>query len=673
MRVSQPNSYGSGSKVLALILTGLLIAPATVFGQAAQTAQPTPEKPQPQRTTTDIDFSKPKSHFPNPIGPYTARRVLDPVFSNTPRLDQLVQQGTLVLSLNDAIALALENNLDLAIARYNLDIAETDILRAKAGSSIRGVATGLVTGTPGGGQGGFGTGASGAGAGGTSSGAGGAGSGSSGLVQSTLGAGAPVEQFDPSLTGTLQLERAKFPLANIVTAGIPNLQQNTGTANFSYNQGFVTGTALTVGFNNTRQTTNSPNTGFNPTLNSSFQMTLRQRLLQGFGIGNQNRFIRIAKNNLTISDEAFRNQVISTVSQIQNIYWDLVNAYEDVKVRERSLGLAEKTLSDNKKQVEIGTLAPIEIVRAESEVATRNQELIVARTNLQLQQTLMKNAVSRSLNDPTLAALPVVPTDVMQMGAIQEDTRPAEDLIKDALANRPDIRQSRIDLSNRDISKRAARNALLPFVDIFGFYGATGLGGVRTAVGGPCGGAGQPPCNIGYGDTFGQLFDSSNPDKGAGISLSIPLRNRSAQADQARSELEYRQAQLRLQQQENTINIEVRNAAFALAQNRARVDAALKGRELATQSLDAEQKRYSLGASTNFQVLQAQRDLAQAESTLVSAMSAYEKSRVELDRVTARTLERNNISMSDAKAGAVIQMPNVPGVGPAQQQRQQPK
>jgi outer membrane protein len=678
MQVSQTERYSIGSKTLALVLAGLMMAPTSVF---AQEAQPMPEKPQPRVNGANGDFTKPKGHFPNPIGPYTARKVLDPVFSNTPRLEQLVKNGQLVLSLNDTIALALENNLDLAIARYNLDIAETDILRARAGGTIRGVATGLVQGTPGGGQGGFGTGASGAGAGGTASGAGGAGAGAAGIVSSTFGVGAPVEQFDPSLTGTLQLERAKVPVSNPVTLGVPFFQQNSTTANFAYNQGFLTGTAMSVGFNNNRETNNSPNSFTNPTLNSNFSLNVRQRLLQGFGINNQTRFIRIAKNNLLISDEAFRNQVISTVSQIQNIYWDLVNAYEDVKVRERSLGLAEKTLSDNKKQVEIGTLAPIEIVRAESEVATRNQELIVARTNLQLQQTLIKNAVSRSLNDPTLAALPVVPTDVMLLGAVQDDTRAAEDMIKEALANRPDIRQSRIDLTNRDISKRAARNALLPFVDIFGFYGASALGGNQnplitcaTATCTPAEIAERriPPGTIpsrSYGGTFANLFDSSAPDKGAGINITIPLRNRSAQADQARSELEYRQAQLRLQQQENTINIEVRNAAFALAQNRARVDAAIKGRELARQSLDAEQKRYSLGASTNFQVLQAQRDLAQAESTLVSATSAYEKSRVELDRVTGRTLERNNISVSDARVGTVTQMPSVQGVGPAPAQQ----
>jgi outer membrane protein len=648
-------------KALAVFLAGTLMAPTSLLAQDNKSALP--DKPAPQ-SRDSVDYSKGTGHFPNPVGPFTSRKVLDPVFSNTPRIQDMIRDGKLVLSLNDAIALALENNLDLAIARYNLDIAETDILRSKSGSSIRGVATGLVSGTPGGGQGGFGSGASGAGAGGTSSGAGGAGSGSGGLVTSTSGVGAAVEQFDPSVSASLQVEHANFPLSNTVTTGVAFLQQNTGTANFSYNQGFATGTAMQLSFNNSRQTTNSLFTSLNPSLNSSFRLTVRQHLLQGFGIGNQTRFIRIAKNNKTISDEAFRNQVIATVSQIQNIYWDLVNAYEDVKVKERSLALAEKTLSDNKKQVDIGTLAPIEIVRAESEVATRNQDLIVSRTNLQLQQTLMINAVSRNLNATSLAEIPVVPSDAMQLGSATDENRPVQELIQEALANRPDIKQSRLDLTNREISKKAARNALLPTLDIFGFYGGAGLGGDRTALGTPCGGAGQPACRRSYGSTFGDLFDSTNPDKGAGITLTIPIRNRAAQADQVRSELEYRQAQLRLQQQENTINIEVRNAAFALAQNRARVDAALKGRKLAQESLDAEQKRYSLGASTNFQVLQAQRDLAQAESTVVSAMSAYEKSRVELDRVTAKTLDRNNINLTDAVLGNVSQLPHVPGVGP---------
>ncbi|MEO5936155.1 MAG: TolC family protein, partial [Terriglobales bacterium] len=480
MRLSQNLKETGRSFVAAVTLCTFTLS---AFGQDPA---PMPEKPQPQATvsTSTPAYLNGKSHLPNPFAPYTAHQIPDPIFTNTPRLEQLIRDGVLVISLNDAIAIALENNLDLAIARYNLNIADTDILRAKSGGSIRGVATGLVQGTPGGGQGGFGTGAS--GAGGTTGGAGGAGSGSSGLVTSTLGAGSAIEQFDPSISGTFQIDRSTSPLASpILTSGGATTQnsisQNNTLANLSYNQGFATGTALGIAFNNNRSASNSPGSSLSPLLTSSYRFTLRQHLLQGFGLNNQLRFIRIAKNNKQISDAGFKNQVISTVNQIQNIYWDVVNAYEDVKVKERSVGLANKTLSDNRKQVEIGTLAPIEIVRADSEMATRNQELIVSRTNLQLQQTLLINALSKNLSDPRLASVQVVPSDVMSIQAT-EVVPSVEELLKQALEQRPDLEQSRIDLTNRDINKRAARNALLPTLDLYGFYGGSALAGDQNRL-----------------------------------------------------------------------------------------------------------------------------------------------------------------------------------------------
>jgi len=659
---------------------GPLAAPAAAQENAATTpAAPSAAQTQPVHATAQ-DYSKPRQHFPNPIGPYIGRDVPEPSFTNTPRIDQLMRGGTLYLSMNDAIALALENNLDLAIARYNLSIADTDILRAKAGSANRGVNTGLVQGTPGGGVGGFGTGASGAGAGGTTGGAGGAGTGAGGIVASTSGVGTSVDSFDPILGANISLEHATFPTANTITTGVANVQQNNTTANFSYFQGWSTGTALSVGFNNQRQASNSLFTTLIPEVNSSFRMTLRQHLLAGFGSTNR-RFIRIAKNNREISDVGFRLQVATTVSQVQNIYWDLVNAYEDVKVKQRSVDLAGKTLSDNKKQVEIGTLAPIEITRAESEASTREQDLIVSQTNLQLQQLLMKNAISRSLNDPQLAAAPVVPTDTMSIPT-DEPVVPVQDLVSDAMGHRPELAQARIDLTNRDITKKSARNALLPTADLNAWYGAAGLGGQQN-VSATCLNVGGDPsgCDAadaaagrflpagtfqrsGFPQSFHQLFTNNFPDYGIGVSVTIPIRNRSAQADQVRSELEYRQAQMRLQQLQNQVSIEVRNAQYALQQNRARVVAAQKAGTLAQQSLDAEQKKYALGASTNTLVLQAQRDLAQSSSNVVLAMTAYEKSRVELDRVTGLTLDHNNISLADSEVGVVNHMPSTPGIVP---------
>ncbi len=612
------------------------------------------------------DYAKPAPQFPYLISPYRAHQVPEPTLANTPRLEQMLKDGKIMLSLSDAIALALENNLDLAIARYNLSIADTDVLRTKSGASVRGVATGLVQGTPGGGIGGFGTGASGAGAGGTSGGAGGAGTGASGLVQSTLGAGAPVSSYDPSLSATISMDHAIYPQINVVQAGAQIVKQNGGMANVNYSQAFPTGSSISVDFSNTQATTTAPNDWMSPWIQSSVRFTFRQRLLSGFGLGPNTRFIVIARNNREISDVSFRNQVIATVSQIQNIYWDLVNAYEDVNVKQRSLALADKTLSDNREQVKLGSLAPIEVTRAESEVSSRNQDLILAQTNLQLQELLMKNAITRNLSDAAIAAAPVLPTDTMEVPK-DEPVRPVQDLIADAMAHRPELAVARIDLSNRTVSRKAAANALLPSVDLVSWYGTTGIGGLQNSAA-----TGTDPGQIplgfikptGYGDVFSSLFHNNAPDYAVGISIDIPLRNRAAQADQIRSELEFRQAQLRLQQLQNGIGIEVRNAQFALQQNRARVEAARKARDLAANTFAIEQKKHSLGASTSFQVLQTQRDLAQAELNLVSALAAYEKSRVELDRVTGLTLTHLNIDIQDAEKGQVHAVPQVVGVVP---------
>lgn len=602
------------------------------------------------------------SHFPSLIGPYVAHKVAAPNFGNTSRIEGLLKGDKLLLSLSDAVTLALENNLDLAIARYNLPIAETDVLRASSGATVRGVATGLVEGTPGGGVGGFGTGAPGAGAGGTSGGAGGAGTGASGLVESTLGAGPPLQSYDPQVSSNLNIEHLTEPLSNTIVSGVSDLKQNTGLANFSYFQAFPSGTSMQVDFDNLRTTDNTTNSTLVPLINSGFRFTLRQHLLSGFGVGPNLRFIRIARNNREISDVAFRNQVIATVSQIQNIYWDLVNAYEDVKVKERSLSLAQKTLTDDKEQVNLGAMAPIEVTRAESEVATRNQDLLLSQNELQLQELLIKNAVTRDLSDPLLASASVVPTDTMSVPE-KEPVVPIQDLIGDAQHHRPELAEARMDLSNRDISRKSAANALLPAVDFVSWYGASALAGVQNPNN-PSITTPVPPS--GFSNAFSSLFRNNSPDYGVGLSLTIPLRNRAAQADQIRSQLEYRQAQLRLQQLQNQIGIEVRNAQFALLQNRARVDTATKARDLARQTFEIEQKKYGLGASTSNTVLQTQRDLAQAESNLVAAMSIYEKSRVELERATGITLTATGIQIEDAEIGQVREMPHFEGVAPRQ-------
>src|SRR6202789_572186 len=436
------------------------------------------EQPAGPQAAVTARFDMPKSR--NPLKAYSADEVPEPVLANSSRLDRLIRDGKLYLSLKDAIELALEDNLDLAIARYNLPIANTDIVRTQAGGFFRGVNTGVVQGTPGGGVGGFGTGAPGAGAGGTTGGAGGAGAGASGLVQSTLGAGTTVSSYDPLISASVGDEHQTSPVVNQAIYGVPSLQLNTGQFNVIYSQAFATGTSITFSFNNQRQTTNSPDFTLSPTLSSLYRFTIQQELLAGFGLGPNLRYLRIAKNNKKISDIAFKNQVIATITQIENIYWDLVSAYEQARVNEQSLAFANQTLENARKQLQLESIPEMDVMKAEAEASRRDQDLTVARTNLQLQESLMKNALTKSLDDPILGEMPVVPTDRMQETDPNPSTEPLLDLITEGLRNRPELLETDIDLVNRQISRQAARHALLPSLSLVGFYGGSGLGGLVT-------------------------------------------------------------------------------------------------------------------------------------------------------------------------------------------------
>lgn len=636
------------SRILPIVLFTAIIAP--VISASGQSEAPSAPSASP--SITQLDFEMPKSR--NPLHAYMADSVPEPVLSNSPRLDQLVRDGKLYLSLKDAINLALEDNLDLAIARYNLPIANTDILRTQAGGFFRGVNTGVVQGTPGGGVGGFGTGAPGAGAGGTSGGAGGAGAGASGLVQSTLGTGTTVSSYDPFISVNGGDEHQTSPVANRQIYGVASLQSNTGQVNALFTQAFSTGTSVSFSFSNSRQTTNSPFFNLSPTLSSTFRFQIQQELLAGFGFGPNLRYLRIAKNNKRISDIAFKDQVIATVTQIENIYWDLVSAYEQTRVTEQSFTFAQQTFENSKKQLQLQSIPAMDVMRAEAEVSKRDQELTVARTSLQLQETLMKNAITKSLDDP-LESMPVIPTDQMQTVAI-ETAQPVQQLITEAQQKRPEVAESDIDLVNRQISRRAARNALLPSLSLVGFYGGSGLAGplnpiYDTATLGP--NLSTVPTD--FGGALQNAFNNTSPDYYVGLNLNIPIRNRQAKADQYRSELEYRQAELRMEQLKKQVRIEVRNAQFALDQTGARVQAARKARDLAQRTFEITKKEQELGAGSSYQTLSAQRDLALAELDLVGAMTTYQKAKVEVDRATGATLEHNGILIQDAISGVVSQ------------------
>jgi outer membrane protein TolC len=643
------------------------IAPSTlVVAPAAKFPNPTGE-----------DYSKGTSYFPNPLAPYSVRNVPQAGFNNAPKLESMIHDGKIMLSMDDAIALALADNLDIAIARYNLPIADTDLLRTKAGSAIFGVGTGLLSNTPGGGGIAATALASGTGAGGTAVGSGGIGAGANGVVGSTFGAGPALETWDPVITGTLQEQHQTLPQASsFLNAGQAATSSNTFIGNFTYTQGFSYGSVLSVGYNNQRATSSNPFSSLSPQISSNFTMTIRQHLLQGWGWAVNRRWLTIARDNRRNTEESFRDQVSHTVSQVQDIYWDLVSAYEDLKVKERSLALDEKTLADNKKQVEIGTMAPISVVQAESAVATDQQNLHAARSTLQLQQLYMKNAMSRSMvAGSELMKADIIPTDTV---IVPEQDTPidVDALIQSALENSPAFIQQKLNLKQRLLSIQGANNVLRPSVDLIGFYGAASLAGAQNLAGtcnpngtpfqrntGLCNPAGSFPAT-GFGDAFGNLFNSSASDKGVAVQINIPLRNRVAQAEQVRSQLEYRQAELSFKQAQNNFAISIRNEVFNLEQNRATIIAAREAQTFAEQNLEAEQKKYALGASTSFNVMNLQAQLAIAQEHTIAAEIAYAKERVTLDLNTAQTLEHNNIILDEAVTGQIKTQPRVPGIGP---------
>lgn len=577
--------------------------------------------------------------------------------SNSSRLEALVRAGKLYLSLQDCISAALENNIDIEIQRYGPRLAATDVSRAKAGATIRGITTNVASGAASAGGGGVTT------SGGTNSSS----SSATNNVIITQTSGPPSLSLDPALTGNLQWGHFTTPQTTTFLTGANTLIQRQQVANFGIQQQFLTGTSAQLGFNNNTLNSTSLRNDFNPVTSSNLELYVSQHLLQGFGVAVNNRNIRIAKNNLQVADLVFKQQVINTVANVIGLYWDLVAYNEDVAVKKQALTLAQKLYNDNKKQVEIGTLAPIEIVRAEAEVASREQDLTTSETNVLQQETILKNALSRNgVASVTLTDVRIVPVDRIRMPAV-EQIQPIQDLTARAMDNRPELAQTQLQLDNSKIALKGTRNALLPIIDGFVDLRNRGqAGSVNTApIQDPTTGQliARNPNAVdsfflgGYGTVLGQLFGRNFPDYSAGFTLTIPLRNRAAQADYATAQLNLRQSELGYQRQMNNVRVDVQNALIALQQARARYQAAEKNRVLQEQTLDAEQKKYALGASTVFLVIQAQRDLATAEGTRVQALATYSRARTQLDLAMGETLKANGVEIEDAQKGVVATPP----------------
>ncbi len=607
------------------------------------------------QTNYTPDYTRGPKAWPSFTSVYKEVPVPPVDFANSPRLDQLVRDGKLYLSLSDAIALAIENNLDIAYARYSPRLADADILRANSGGQLRGVQTQISTLSTGQSVGG----GTGGGAGdetGIDVRAGGGAGGAADVGDASTFFGTAVPQLDPTLTAGIDWGHFSNPQTSNFVTGTNFFVREASGSQIGIRKGFLTGTTASLRWNNFWQQTNSVRRNFDPSIATNLGLRVTQPLLQGFGRDVNSRIIRVAKNNREISDLAFKTQVIQTVAGIRGLYWDLVSLIAVVRGRQEDLGLAERLYEDNKKRVEIGTLAPIEIVRAEAEVASRQQGLTLAVTRVQQQETIIKNAISKNgLASPSVLEVEIVPTDHIELPKT-ETMPPIQELMDLALKSRPEIAQSQINLQNRDINLKGVRNALRPELSAFVDLTNNGLAGNLNDDfrGLP----GEIPVVSdfflgGLGRGLGQVFRRNFPDYQFGIQLRIPLWNRRAQADMAASMLERRQAEIRLRQSENTIRQQVKNALIGLEQARARHTAAQKTRILQERTLEAEQKKFNLGASTIFLVVQAQRDLALARTDEIAAENAYIQAKNELERSTGQTLDVSGVSIDEAVSGEV--------------------
>ena len=640
--------------VLAVTLVGGPISPA--FGQdTPQTPQAAPAKPATPIVPVSLGSAKynytraPRS-FPNLFAPYSPIKIGAPVLTNSPRIDQLIHDGKLELSMQEAVELALENSMDIVVQRYNPWFADTGILKASAG-----------------------------GFGGTTPGA----------VFGGSSANNPLLNYDPVITTVLSIDDRNVPVNNPLTSGtgtglsgLARLTLHTSTFNTQLAQGFQTGTTFFTAFDNTRNSSTSAANLFNPSVTSTIFAGFQQQLLNGFGRSVNTRNIRIAKNNRKIADWAFTQQAITTVTNTITAYWELVYAREFVKVQQQAVTVSEKLYNDNRKQLEIGTMAPLDVTRAESDLATNRQNLIVAQT-VQLQdQQALKNAISKNPLAPNFVNVEVITTDSpSRPEAIEAPT--FEEAVKEAFAKRPELQEEALNLLNGDIDLKATRNALLPTATLTAQYSSVGLAGnqakfnTKTIAGAPVVDQfGNPvpgdflpatqftPNGIvpaGFSDALSSAFHNNFPDYQVSLNVQIPIRNRSAQADNQRAILTQRYLEAQLQQMKNAALLDVRNTYIALTQDRAQVDAASKARELQQQTFDAEQKKYQLGASTVFLVIQTQRDLIQAQGTELRALASLAEAKANYERAVGRTLEVNRVTIADAKSGEAERETLIPG------------
>ena len=590
-----------------------------------------------------------------PSGPALIRPYLTvtapPVrLKNSSRLHALIRAGILYLSVQDAIALALENNVDVEIARYNPFAAAWQLERSQAGGALPGVPSGASQ---------AGSVATGQGIAGSQAAAGVVGSGGTsstgGVGNATVSQVGPIAQtLDPSIQESSTFTHKTTPQYDVVQSLIPVLVSNTRVYTFTYQQGFLTGGAVTASYSDHYLNENAPTDVLNPSVATNLSISFQHNLLRGFGIAVNARNINVAKINMGISDLNFRSQLVGTVAQVLNAYYALVAGYEDVKAKQSAVELARTLYANNQRQVELGAMTPLDVTTAAAQVASTSRDLVDSETNIAQQELQLKDLISRTgLADEELAHARIVPTDRIEIPA-QDDLPPLQALVEKALATRPDLAAQRESEKGSEISALGTANGILPTAQAFGSESLAGLAGSPHTLNFE--GFKLAPDSYfigGTGTALGQIFRRNFPTQRIGAFAAVPLNNRQAQADFGIDQLQLRQTQIENQKSANQVGVDVLNSVTALRQARIRYQAALKNRELDQQLLDAEEKKLSLGASVPFNVIQQQRDLSAAQSSVIAAEVSYSNARVALDQTLGTILETNHVSIEEARSGRV--------------------
>ncbi len=610
--------------------------------------------------------------------PWRAKPVSPVPMQDTSRLSSLMRAGILYISLEDAIALALENNLDVEFQRYSFGIAEADLLRTRGGGASLGIP--LTSTQPPAGVGGpaspllnsatpgFSV-ATSVAANITSQAVLTSPSNPLGIGAGAFSSGPALPIYDPTLTGSLGWNHTSTPQTNPVITGANVLVSKVTNGTAGITQGFSPGTEISANFTSNTQNSNSLRNVLNPYNNSSFGLTLTQPLLRGFGGGVNRRFIRIAQNNRKVNDLVFRQQVMDTVAGVVRLYYDLVSLDQDVRVKQATLALAQKLYNDDKLQVDQGTLAPIELVRAQALIAAGRQDLANSEGLEREQELIIKSVLTRrGTADPAIRDARVVAISPVPEPA-QMPVEPVQDLVSAAFQNRPDLAAANVQLSNAQISLQGSRNALLPDLSVVANASNSGLAGTVNPNAQGFGGPPTPPSPAilgGFGTALGEIFRRNYPTYGVGLQLTLPLRNRVAQADYARDMLQLRQTEINRQRLENSVRLEVEDALISLQRSRVSYNAAVESRRYQEQSLAAEQERFAVGLSTTFLIIQYQSQVAQARSTEVVARGAYAKALVQLQNAVGRILDAYNISVDEAMQGKVSRPPTPIPANPPQ-------